>query len=269
MNNTMETRMMKLMKGLMWSMGIIFAIIMTLAVGRAFYCSFLEDGAPPPAPDYLEKARVCVHRAESEEDPFTRQKLWMDALWTLYSVDEEQRPAALELAKNMIPGMQEFISRNQLPKIQPESRLSFMLSHAGEDLSCLDAHIRSGVYDFSAQSSRDNRHALACLLRDILGILNKERYGARVEQLKPIVLTLLQQGVRTNWPDIILEHELIEYDPEVDDPVLTAVRTRDAEFLRAVLACGLPARGTHGDNKPEKEAEWQNSPDLVEILQSN
>jgi hypothetical protein len=116
MNNTMETRMMKLMKGLMWSMGIIFAIIMTLAVGRAFYCSFLEDGAPPPSTDYLEKARACVLRAEGEENPFTKQKLWMDALWTLYSVDEEQRPAALELAKNMIPGMQEFISRNQLPK---------------------------------------------------------------------------------------------------------------------------------------------------------
>ena len=260
---------MKLMKGLMWSMGTLLAVILALGIGKAFHDSFLDEAAPPPAPDYLEKARVCLSRAESENNPFAKQKLWMDALWTLCAVDDEQRPAALELAKSMIPGMQEFIRRHQLPKIKPEFKLNFMLSHAGEDLSCLAAHIQSGVYDFSAESGRDNRHALACLLRDILGIINKERRGVRVEQLKPIVLTLLQQGVRTSWPDIILEHELIEYDPELDDPVLTAVRTRDAEFLRAVLACGLSACGTHNDGKPADEARWQNSPELLDILQSN
>ena len=125
-------------------------------------------------------------------------------------------------------------------------------------MELLGTFIRSGLYDFSNKTQESGEDA-AYLLHNLLEEINAKRHGEKVDAMKPLVLFLLQQGVRTTWMDA----------PETyTDPVLSAVYTRDAAFLRAVLDCGLPASGINGDKKPECEALWQNSPDLVEILQS-
>ncbi len=40
---------MRLIRRLIWGTGIALAIIVAAAIGRAFYCSFLEAGTTPPS----------------------------------------------------------------------------------------------------------------------------------------------------------------------------------------------------------------------------
>lgn len=264
MNNTMETRMMKLMKGLMWSMGILFAIIMVLGISRAFYSSFLESGSSPTetATSPLEEARDWEKAAENAESPQQEIEYRLRASQAYVEAGIRQPFNTFDLAAAMAPRIRELQQEHKLPKAAPNRGLCLMFDEAKGDFSCLAAHVQSGIYDFSADSNRDARDYASTLLCDMLEFIDWHRYGSEVQQLKPIVISLLQQGARTTWPDLWNWHKST-------DAVLTAVRTRDAEFLRAVLDCGLPASGINGDKKPECEALWQNSPDLIEILQSN
>ena len=269
MNKAMETRMMKLMKGLMWSMGILLAIVMALAITRAFDCSFLDQHERIKIQEDYDMAMGYARMAHDENSPKKELRYWGRSAALYAKARDNDHPDTLEHAKSMVPRMQELVQKHGAPKIEPEYEFIFMVHHAKRDFSCLAAHIQSGVYDFSAQSKQDSRLEASRLLAEILDILNHERYGDTAEQLKPIVVSLLQQGARTTWPDIANECASFYRTPDILDPVLIAVRTRDAEFLRAVLDCGLPARGINNDGKPEAEARWQNSPDLVEILQSH
>lgn len=265
----METGMMKLMRGLMWSMGIFFAIVMALGIGRAFYCSFLEDGRDFSQLSRLQQAREYETLAEQVDSPSDELNYRILAAEAYADTRDKLHPDTLEIAEAMVPRMQELLKENQLPRQEAGYRLFSMLTHANGNFNCLAAHIQSGVYDFSAESGHNNRRAASKMLREMLAIVDKLRYGNEVQQLKPIILSMLQQGARTVWPDIKPDDVLMCSDPNSIDPVLTAVRTRDAAFLRAVLDCKLPPRGILDDCKPEIEAEWQNSPDLVEILRSH
>ncbi len=269
MNNAMETRMMKLVKGLMWGMGIILAAAIVIAIIRAFDCSFLDQHDRVGIQEDYTMAMGYERMAHDEKDPKKELRYWGRAAAMYAKARDNAHPDTLEHAKSMVPRMQELVQKHGAPKIEPEYEFIFMVHHAKRDFSCLTAHIQSGVYDFSAQSKQDSRLEASRLLTEILDILNDERYGDTAEQLKPIVVSLLQQGARTTWPDIADECALLCQNPDTQDSVLIAVRTRDAEFLRAVLDCGLPARGINNDGRPEAEARWQNSPGLVEILQSN
>ena len=264
----METRMMKLVKGLMWSMGIVLAASIVFAITRAFDSSFLDQYDRVEIKEDYDMAMGYERMAHDENAPKKELRYWGRSAALYAKARDNAHPGTLEHAKSMVPRMQELVQKHGAPKIEPEYELIFMVHHAKRDFSCLAAHIHSGVYDFSAQSKQDSRLEASRLLTKILAILNDERYGDTAEQLKPIVVSLLQQGARTTWPDIADVCALLCQNPDTQDSVLIAVRTRDADFLRAVLDCGLSPHGINGNNKPGFEAEWQNSPDLVEILRS-
>ena len=260
---------MKLVKGLMWGMGIVLAASIVFAITRAFDCSFLDQHDRVKFQEDYDMAMGFERMAHDENTPKKELRYWGRSAALYAKARDNAHPDTLEHAKSMVPRMQELVQKHGAPKIEPEYEIIFMVRHAKRDFSCLAAHIQSGVYDFSAQSKQDSRLEASRLLAEILAILNDERYGDTAEQLKPIVVSLLQQGARTTWPDIANECVALYQNPDTQDSVLIAVRTRDAAFLRAVLDCGLPARGINNDGKPEAEARWQNSPDLVEILHSH
>ena len=61
--------MMKLVKGLMWSMGILFAIVMALAITRAFDCSFLDQHDRVKFQEDYDMAMGYERMAHDENSP--------------------------------------------------------------------------------------------------------------------------------------------------------------------------------------------------------
>ena len=208
--------------------------------------------------EWQEDAIAAIQQADAASDPVTQLEHLHSAVNTYLHCTDMDRAAATQEALKLLPRMQEIQQKHQLPP-QCTAHYLYLSTNSREEVDLLGIFIRSGLYDFSGktqESRKDAAYRLCNLLEDI----NAKRHGETVDAMKPLVIHLLQQGVRTTWADA----------PEADiDPVLSAVYTRDAAFLRAVLNCGLPARGINNDGRPEAEARWQNSPDLVEILQSN
>lgn len=221
-----------------------------------FFCKFFFG---PKEYDVWQKyAIAAIQQADAATDPVTQLKHLHHAVDTYLHCTDMDRAAATQEALKLLPRMQGIQQKHQLP---PQCTAHYLLlsTDTREEVEQLGIFIRSGLYDFS-DKTQESREAAAYLLRNLLEDIKAKRHGETVDAVKPLVLFLLQQGARPTWPD----------GPKSDiDPVLSAVYTRDAAFLRAVLACGLPASGINGDKKPECEAIWQNSPDLVEILQSN
>ena len=208
--------------------------------------------------EWQEDAIAAIQQADAASDPAMQLQHLHSAVNTYLHCTDMDRAAATQEALKLLPRMQEIQQKHQLPP-QCTAHYLYLSTDSREEVDLLGIFIRSGLYDFSGktqESRKDAAYRLCNLLEDI----NAKRHGETVDAIKPLVIYLLQQGVRTTWADA----------PEADiDPVLSAVYTRDAAFLRAVLACGLPARGINNDGTPETEARWQNSPDLVEILQSH
>ena len=208
--------------------------------------------------EWQEDAIAAIQQADAASDPAMQLQHLHSAVNTYLHCTDMDRAAATQEALKLLPRMQEIQQKHQLPP-QCTAHYLYLSTNSREEVDLLGIFIRSGLYDFSGktqESRKDAAYRLCNLLEDI----NAKRHGETVDAIKPLVIYLLQQGVRTTWADA----------PEADiDPVLSAVYTRDAAFLRAVLACGLPARGINNDGTPETEARWQNSPDLVEILQSH
>ena len=208
--------------------------------------------------EWQEDAIAAIQQADAASDPAMQLQHLHSAVNTYLHCTDMDRAAATQEALKLLPRMQEIQQKHQLPP-QCTAHYLYLSTNSREEVDLLGIFIRSGLYDFSGktqESGKDAAYRLCHLLEDI----NAKRHGETVDAIKPLVIYLLQQGVRTTWADA----------PEADiDPVLSAVYTRDAAFLRAVLDCGLPARGINNDGRPEAEARWQNSPDLVEILQSH
>ena len=210
---------------------------------------------------WQEDAIAEIQHADAESDPVMQLQHLHSAVNTYLHCTDMDRAAATQEALKLLPRMQELQQKHQLPP-QCTSHYLLLSTDTREEVEHLGTFIRSGLYDFS-DKTQESREAAAYLLRNLLEDINAKRHGETVDAMKPLVIFLLQQGARTTWPDVTDEPEALK------DPVLSAVYTRDAEFLRAVLDCGLPARGINNDGKPEAEARWQNSPDLVEILHSH
>ena len=208
--------------------------------------------------EWQEDAIAAIQQADAASDPVMQLQHLHSAVNTYLHCTDMDKAAAMQEALKLLPRMQEIQQKHQLPP-QCTAHYLYLSTNSREEVDLLGIFIRSGLYDFSGktqESRKDAAYRLCNLLEDI----NAKRHGETVDAMKPLVIHLLQQGVRTTWADA----------PEADiDPVLSAVYTRDAAFLRAVLDCGLPARGINNDGTPETEARWQNSPDLVEILQSH
>ena len=208
--------------------------------------------------EWQEDAIAAIQQADAASDPAMQLQHLHSAVNTYLHCTDMDRAAATQEALKLLPRMQEIQQKHQLPP-QCTAHYLYLSTDSREEVEQLGIFIRSGLYDFSdktPESRKDAAYRLCNLLEDI----NAKRHGETVDAIKPLVIYLLQQGVRTTWADA----------PEADiDTVLSAVYTRDAAFLRAVLDCGLPARGINNDGTPETEARWQNSPDLVEILQSH
>lgn len=220
-----------------------------------FFCLFLKG---PHEYDVLQKDAIAgIQKAEEAAAPGEQLEALHYAVGTYIRCTDMDKDAAVQEALNLLPRMQQIQQQHRLVPGRPESYLRSLVQP--DRLEALSAFIHSGLFDFSEKAGNKGRDTSARLLCDMLEIMAAERHGASTDALKPLVLHLLQQGVRPTWCD---------ETTTPDDPVLVAVYTRDAAFLRAVLATGCPARGTHGDARPEAEARWQNSPDLVEILQS-
>lgn len=206
---------------------------------------------------WQEDAIAAIQVADAAADPVKQLQLLHSAVNTYLHCTNMDKIAAMQEALQLLPRMQEIQQKHQLP---PQSTAYYLRisTDSREEVELLGTFIRSGLYDFSDKSQESGEDA-SYLLNNLLEDINAKRHGETVDAMKPLVLFLLQQGVRTTRMDA----------PETyTDPVLSAVYTRDAAFLHAVLDCGLPARGINNDGTPEAEARWQNSPDLIEILQS-
>ncbi len=208
---------------------------------------------------WQEDAIAAIQEADAAADPVKQLQMLHCAVETYLHCTDMDKTTATQEALKLLPRMQELQQKHQLPPQCPAHYLHTLSTDSREEVELLGTFIRSGLYDISDKSQWSGQYA-SCLLNNLLEDINAKRHGETVDAMKPLVLFLLQQGVRTTWMDA----------PETyTDPVLSAVYTRDADFLRAVLDCGLPARGISNDGTPEAEARWQNSPDLVEILQSH
>ena len=231
---------------------LVIAAILILWFFSKFFCGRQEYDI------WQENAIAAIQQADAATDPVTQLEHLHHAVATYLHCTDMDRAAATQEALKLLPRMQEIQQKHQLPP-QCTAHYLYLSTNSREEVDLLGIFIRSGLYDFSGktqESRKDAAYRLCNLLEDI----NAKRHGETVDAIKPLVIYLLQQGVRTTWADA----------PEADiDPVLSAVYTRDAAFLRAVLDCGLPASGINNDGKPKAEARWQNSPDLVEILQSH
>ena len=207
---------------------------------------------------WQEDAITAIQLADAASDPVTQLEQLHHAVDTYLHCTKMDKAAAMQEALKLLPRMQEIQQKHQLPP-QRTAHYLYLSTDTKEEVDLLGIFIRSGLYDFS-DKTQESREYAAYRLCHLLEDINAKRHGETVDAMKPLVIYLLQQGVRTTWADA----------PEADiDPVLSAVYTRDADFLRTVLDCGLPARGISNDGTPEAEARWQNSPDLVEILQSH
>ena len=231
---------------------LVIAAILILWFFSKFFCGRQEYDV------WQENAIAAIQQADAATDPVTQLEHLHHAVDTYLHCTDMDRAAATQEALKLLPRMQEIQQKHQLPP-QCTAHYLYLSTNSREEVEQLGIFIRSGLYDFSGKTQESRKYA-AYRLCHLLEDINAKRHGETVDAMKPLVLFLLQQGVRTTWMDA----------PETyTDPVLSAVYTRDAAFLRAVLDCGLPASGINGDKKPEFEALWQNSPDLVEILQSN
>lgn len=207
---------------------------------------------------WQEDAIAAIQQADAASAPVTQLKHLHSAVNTYLHCTDMDKAAAMQEALKLLPRMQEIQQKHQLPP-QCTAHYLHLSTDSREEVENLGTFIRSGLYDFSDKTQESRKYA-AYRLCHLLEDINAKRHGETVDAMKPLVIYLLQQGVRTTWADA----------PEADiDPVLSAVYTRDAAFLRAVLDCGLPARGINNNGTPEAKARWQNSPDLVEILQSH
>ena len=213
----------------------------------------------PQESDVLQKnAIAAIQQADAVSDPVTRLEHLHHAADTYLHCTNMDKAAAMQEALKLLPRMQEIQQKHQLPP-QCTAHYLYLSTDSREEVEQLGIFIRSGLYDFSDKTQESRKYA-AYRLCHLLEDINAKRHGETVDAMKPLVIYLLQQGARTTWAG--------GSDANID-PVLSAVYTRDAAFLRAVLNCGLPARGINNDGTPEAEARWQNSPDLVEILQSH
>ena len=232
---------------------LVIAAILILWIFSKFFCGRQEYDV------WQETAIAAIQEADAAADPVKQLQMLHSAVNTYLHCTNMDRIAAMQEALQLLPRMQEIQQKHQLPPQCTAHYLPILSTDSGEEVELLGTFIRSGLYDFSNKTQESGEDA-AYLLHNLLEEINAKRHGEKVDAMKPLVLFLLQQGVRTTR---------IDASETYTDPVLSAVYTRDAEFLRAVLDCGLPASGINGDKKPECEALWQNSPDLVEILQSN
>lgn len=231
---------------------LVIAAILILWVFSKFILGPREDDV------WQEDAIAAIQRADAATDPVTQLEHLHHAVDTYLHCTDMDKAAATQEALKLLPRMQEIQQKHQLPP-QRTAHPLYLSTNSREEVEQLGIFIRSGLYDFSGKT-QESREDAAYRLCNLLEDINAKRHGEAVDAMKPLVIYLLQQGVRTTWADA----------PEADiDTVLSAVYTRDAAFLRAVLDCGLPARGINNDGTPEAEARWQNSPDLVEILQSH
>ena len=231
---------------------LVVAALLILWLFSLFFFGRKEDDI------WQEDAIAAIQQADAVSDPVTQLEHLHHAADTYLHCTNMDKAAAMQEALKLLPRMQEIQQKHQLPP-QCTAHYLHLTSDSREEVDLLGIFIRSGLYDFSGktqESRKDAAYRLCNLLEDI----NAKRHGETVDAMKPLVIHLLQQGARTTWAG--------GSDADID-PVLSAVYTRDAAFLRAVLDCGLPARGINNDGTPETEARWQNSPDLVEILQSH
>ena len=197
-----------------------------------------------------------VQQADRAANPDEKLQNLHAAVAAYLAASDIKQSDAIQRIMELLPRMQE-------NKLAPEAPARYLFNLLDEP-AALSVFVQSGLFDFSAKLDEMGKLDSAELLYAMMKIVALERHGERVDAFKPLIIHLLQQGTRPDW----FERDAV-FMPTPTDPVLVAVYTRDADFLRAVLACGLPASGINGDKKPECEALWQNSPDLVEILQSN
>ena len=231
---------------------LVIAAILILWIFSKVFCGRQEYDV------WQEDAIAAIQQADAATDPVTQLEHLHHAVDTYLHCTDMDWAAATQEALKLLPRMQEIQQKHQLPP-QCTAHYLYLSTNSREEVDLLGIFIRSGLYDFSGKTQESRKYA-AYRLCHLLEDINAKRHGETVDAKKPLVIYLLQQGVRTTWADA----------PEADiDPVLSAVYTRDAAFLRAVLDCGLPARGISNDGTPEAEARWQNSPDLIEILQSH
>lgn len=249
------------MKTLWKILRLLAKIIGTLLVVAAilivyFFCKFFFG---PKEYDVWQKdAIAAIQQADAATDPVTQLEHLHHAVDTYLHCTNMDRAAATQEALKLLPRMQEIQQKHQLPP-QCTAHYLYLCTDSREEVEIHGTFIKSGLYDFSDKTQESRKYA-AYRLCNLLEDINAKRHGETVDAMKPLVIYLLQQGARTTWAG--------GSDADID-PVLSAVYTRDAAFLRAVLDCGLPARGINNDGTPETEARWQNSPDLVEILQSH
>ena len=229
---------------------LVVAAILILWLFSQFFCGRQEYDV------WQEDAIAAIQRADAATDPVTQLEHLHHAVDTYLHCTDMDMAAAMQEALKLLPRMQEIQQKHQLPP-QCTAHYLYLSTNSREEVDLLGIFIRSGLYDFSGKTQESRKDA-AYRLCNLLEGINAKRHGETVDAMKPLVIYLLQQGVRTTWAG--------GSDADID-PVLSAVYTRDAAFLRAVLDCGLPARGINNDGTPETEARWQNSPDLVEILQ--
>ena len=240
---------------------LLVKIIGTLLVVTAilivyFFCKFFFG--PKEYDVWQKNAIAAIQQADAAADPVTQLEHLHHAVDTYLHCTDMDRAAATQEALMLLPRMQEIQQKHQLPP-QCTAHYLYLSTNSMEEVVQFGIFIRSGLYDFSGKTQESRKYA-AYRLCHLLEDINAKRHGETVDEMKPLVIYLLQQGARTTWAG--------GSDADID-PVLSAVYTRDAAFLRAVLDCGLPARGINNDGRPEAEARWQNSPDLVEILQSH
>lgn len=232
---------------------LVIAAILILWFFSKFFCGRQEYDV------WQEDAIAAIQKADAAADPVKQLQLLHCAVETYLHCTDMDKTTATQEALKLLPRMQELQQKHQLPPQSPAYYLHTLSTDSREEVELLGTFIRSGLYDFSDKSQWSGEYA-SYLLNNLLEDINAKRHGETVDAMKSLVLFLLQQGVRTTWMDA----------PETyTDPVLSAVYTRDAAFLHAVLDCGLPARGINNDGTPEAEARWQNSPDLIEILRSH
>ena len=235
------------------------AVLLVIAAAGIVYLFYLFSKGPHEYDVLRKDAIAMVQKAGAAATADEQMEALHYAVGTYIRCTDMDKNTALQEALNLLPRMQQIQQKHRLAPGVPESYLLHLVHR--DRLNVLSSFIHSGLFDFREKTGVEGKETSGSLLRDMLDIMAEDRHGASVDALKPLVLHLLQQGTRPTWCD--------DAATTPDDPVLVAVYTRDAGFLRAVLATGCPARGTHNNGRPEAEATWQNSPDLIEILRSH
>ena len=262
-NNLLRTKMKKSLK---FTLKLIRAAVEVVVIGLALIGGFgLYVFTSPKEYDILQATAIdYVQKSENSQTPEEQLKYLHEAVDTYVHCTDMEQAAAMRAALELLPRMKKIQQDSPHVPLHDASYLRILYKMEQSEVRLfLTEFIPSGLFDFTGSDDDQVKKQATYLLRGMLQEINIRRKGNIVDMLKPLVLHLLQQGARTTWPGIK------EYNEAADDPVLTAVYTRDADFLRNVLATGCPAEGTHKDSRPIDEARWQNSPELVEILQNH